>query len=104
MGLSAGMLAAFLTCQLPARAEPLPLLVVLISTLLAGRLAPIGPALAHGLCAWAVLVIAGFLTHRVHSAWHGIPAHWLMLVLVEDMALIGRVGYVRRLMAVRNDG
>ena len=101
LGLCAGAVATFLASQLPTRTAPLALLIVLVSTMLAGRLAPIGPALAHGACAWMVWVIVGFVTHRVNSAWHGIPALWLVLLLVEDMALIGRVGYVRQLIARR---
>ena len=62
------------------------------STMLAGQLAPSGPALAHAACAWMVWVTVGFGTH----AWHGIRALWLMLLLVEEMALIGRVGYARQ--------
>jgi len=101
LGLCAGTVAAFLAGELPTRTAPLALLIVLVSTLLAGRLAPIGLALAHGACAWMVWVIVGFVTHRMTSAWHGIPALWLVLLLVEDMALIGRVGYVRQLIARR---
>ena len=102
LGLCAGALATYLAGELPARTAPLALLIVLGSTLLAGRLAPLGPALAHGACAWMVLAVAALMTHRVNSSWHGIPALWLMLLLVEDMALIGHVGYVRQLIAHRD--
>ena len=102
LGLCAGALATYLASELPARTAPLALLIVLVSTLLAGRLAPVGPALAHGACAWMVLAAAALMTHRVNSPWHGIPALWLVLLLVEDMALIGRVGYVRQLIAHRD--
>jgi hypothetical protein len=97
LGLCAGVLTALVAGELPTRTAPLALLVVLGSTLLAGRLAPMGPALAHGACAWAVLAFTAVVTHRITSAWHGIPALLLVLLLVEDMALIGRVGYVRHL-------
>ena len=101
LGLCAGALATFVAGELPPHMAPLALLVVLVSTMIAGCLAPVGPALAHGACAWMVWVIAGLVTHRVNAAWHGIPALWLVLLLVEDMALIGRVGYVRHLIAQR---
>lgn len=101
-GLCAGALATILAAALSARTAPLSLLVILVSTLLAGRLAPIGPALAHGACAWMVLAIAGLVAHRVNLAWHGIPALWPTLLLVEDMALIGRAGYLRQLIVRRN--
>ena len=102
LGLFAGALATYLAGALPARTAPLALLIVLVSTLLAGHLAPVGPALAHGACAWLVLAAAAFMTHRVHSPWHSIPALSLVLLLVEDMALIGRVGYVRQRIAHRD--
>ena len=103
LGLCAGVLATCVGGELSPRKAPLALLLVLISTLIAGRCAPIGPALAHGACAWMVLVVAGALGPRVPSAWQGIPGALLLLLLVEDMAIIGRVGYVRRLMARARD-
>ena len=99
LGLCAGGLATLLAIELAPRAAPLALLVILLSTLLAGRLAPVGPALAHGACAWMALVVASLVTHRVNAAWHSASALWLVLLLVEDMALIGRVGYVRQIIA-----
>ena len=101
LGLCAGAVATLLAAELPSRTAPLAVLVILLSTLFAGRLAPVGPALAHGAAAWMVLAVAALMTHRANAAWHGIPALWLMLLLVEDMALIGRVGYVRQLIARR---
>jgi hypothetical protein len=96
LGLCAGALATVLANALSARTAPLALLLVLLSTLLAGRLAPLGPALAHGAGAWMVMAVAGVLTYRGSSAWHGIPAVWSVLLLIENMALIGRVGYVHQ--------
>ena len=101
LGLCAGALATILAGALPARSAPLAILVILVSPMLAGRLAPIGPALAHGAAAWMVVAAAALMTHRLNPAWHGISAFWLLLLLVEDMALIGRVGYVRQLIARR---
>lgn len=44
LGLCAGALATMVAGELPARTAPLTLLVVLLSTLLAGRLAPLSTA------------------------------------------------------------
>ena len=103
LGLCSGVLTTFVGGALSPRTAPLALLIVLISTLFAGRFAPIGPALAHGACAWIVLAVPVGLAHGLTSASRGIPGPWSMLLLVEDMALIGRVGYVRRLMARARD-
>ena len=97
IGAAIGWLAALVALAGRPVLVPVAILVVLSSTLVAGRIAPLGPALAHGACAWAVIFASATVTRRPAETWYGIPAIWLLLVLVEDMALIGRAGRVRRI-------
>lgn len=55
-----------------------------------------GVMVTHGACAWMTIVVVTGLTHSLAPSWHGLSALWVSLVLIEDMALIGRVGFVRR--------
>ena len=98
-GVVAALLATGIARALPLSVAPLTLVLVLVFTLVAGRMAPVWPALAHGACAWMTILIAGGLAHPASHAWLGVPAPLLSLVLIEDMALIGRVGFVRHLIA-----
>jgi len=98
-GIVIGLLATGIARALPPSVAPLTLGLVLASTLVAGRMAPIWPALAHGACAWMTILMAGVLAHAASHIWFGVPAPLVSLVLVEDMALIGRVGFVRDLIA-----
>lgn len=103
LGLVAGVATVVLAGALSPHAAPLAVLLVLLSTLLAGRFAPTGPALAHGACAWLALVLATPRASLPGPPWHGIAPVWLMLLLIEDMALIGRIAMVRHLVAHRRD-
>ena len=90
-GVAAGVTASFVAVALPSATAPLALLIVFISTLSAGRVAPVRLALMHGACAWFALVALTGLTHALPE-WHRPVALWMSFVLVEDMVLIGRVG------------
>lgn len=90
-----GMITALIARELSPETAPLAMLLVLASTLIAGRMAPTGPALAHGACAWLAIVSTGIVTHALARSWHGLPPLWVTLLLIEDMALIGRIGRVR---------
>ena len=96
-GCALGVIATFAARGLRPSSAPLAILVVLISTLVAGRVARLGPALAHGACAWVAIVTTATLTHTPLAPWHGIPAVWILFILVEDMVLLGRLGRRRRL-------
>ena len=67
-----------------------------ISTLVAGRIARLGSALAHGACAWVAIVTTATLTRTPLEPWHGLPAAAVLFVLIEDMVLLGRLGRRRR--------
>ena len=92
-----GVMASFVAQGLRPSMAPLAIVVVLISTLVAGRLARLGPALAHGACAWAMIAAMSTWWRSVVDTWHGIPALVVMLVLIEDMVLLGRLGHRARL-------
>jgi len=91
-----GVVVAFASRGLGPSMAPLALLVVLTSTLVAGRIAQVGPAVAHGACAWLAIVTTASLTHTILEPWHGLPAAGILFVLIEDMVLLGRLGRGRR--------
>ncbi len=98
-GVVIGLLASSIARTVPLSVAPLATVLILVSTLVAGRMAPIWPALAHGACAWMTILIAAGLAHVASHAWLGVPAPLVSLVLIEDMALIGRIGFVRAVIA-----
>lgn len=95
-GVVLGAISAYAARGLRPSLARLAILVVLISTFVAGRVARLGPALAHGACAWVAIVATATLTHMPVEPWHGIPAVWILFVLIEDMVLLGRAGRRRR--------
>ena len=102
-GIIAGLVATGLASILTRTAAPVMLLPILVSTLVAGRLASTRVALLHGACAWLAMVVSSAAEHPASPVWHGVSALWVLLLLIEDMALIGRVGYVRQQIARRRD-
>ena len=94
-GVLSGLLTAIVARSLPPAAAPLGMLIVLTVTLIVGRVAPFGPALAHGVCAWATIHLYFRAAHSLPCIWSGLPSPWLSLVLVEDMVLLGRLGRAR---------
>ena len=84
-----GLIASFAANGLRPALAPLAMLIVLIPTLAAGRLLPLTQAAAHGACSWAVITVTFAWTRHFSDTWHGIPALLVILVLIEDMALLG---------------
>lgn len=96
-GCALGVIATLVVRALGPALAPLGILIVIVSTLVAGRVAWLGPALAHGACAWVSIITTAALTRAPLKPWHGIPAMWILFVLIEDMALLGHLGRRRRL-------
>lgn len=101
-GVLAGLLVTALSAFVTGQAAPLTILPVLVSTLVAGRVVSTWPALLHGACAWLVMVLGRASLQTSSHAWHGMSVLWVLLLLIEDMAIIGRVGYVRQQIARRH--
>lgn len=94
LGLGVGIISALIARVLSPQACPLVILPLLASTLVVGRLVTTGTALAYGVYVWSLLAGGAVLLHRVPRPWHGVPALLLLLLLLEEVALLGRFGRV----------
>jgi hypothetical protein len=97
------MLATAVTAVATGWAAPLGILSILASAMIAGRAASTWNALLHGACAWLVMVLGGAVVHPSTPAWHGVFVLWVLLLVIEDVAIIGRIGHVRQQIARRHE-
>ena len=95
-GVAIGMLTAFAAHALPTSTRSMAVLPILLSTLIAGRLAPLRAALVHGALAWAAVVVGTDGLQVAQSPLPHAAVAWISLLLIEDMALLGRLTAVCR--------
>jgi hypothetical protein len=95
-GVAIGVLTAFAAHALPPSARAMAVLPVLLSTLIAGRCASLRAAMVHGALAWAVVVVGTDGLRTAPSPPPHAAVVWISLLLIEDMALLGRLTAVCR--------